>query len=196
MTARPAPAGEHERHYQELRLRVEQHRAEVAGRDDEDAELDPAVDRLVGATDELLAFEDRLPVLRDLPARALSVQVVRAAGLAALLGGVLLGLGVWRDVLGGGWIPVVPITLLAALRIATLTVEPAVGRHRRQRYVAAACGAAGMLIGPVAALSWWLPALGCLAVHLGCLAVLLDLPREAARGRAGGPAGELRGERS
>jgi len=175
-----APANELERRYQELRLRVQQHHDTVAGLDDEDDALAPAVTRLVEAADELLAFEDRLPVLRDQAARALSVQVVRAAALAALLGGVLLGLGIWRDALGAGWIPAVLVTALAALRIVTLTVEPAAGGHRRQRYVAAACGAAGLVIGPVAVLFWWLPALGCLVVHLGCLVVLLDLPKDRA----------------
>lgn len=173
-------AGEHDRRYQELRLRVEQRRAAVAGLDEADPGLNPAVDGLIDATDELLAFEDRLPVLRDLPARAVSVQVVRAAALAALLGGVLLGLGIWRDVLGGGWLPVLLVTVLAAARMATLRVEPAAGRHRRQRYLAAGCGAAGMLTGPVAVFSGWLAALLVFGVHLGCLAVLLDLPRERA----------------
>jgi hypothetical protein len=190
-------AGEHERRYQELRLRVQQRRSAVAALDHEAAapeQRDAATDgeaagsaatvaRLIAATDELLAFEDRLPVLRDLPARALSVQVVRASALAALLGGVLLGLGIWRGALGWGWLPVVLITLVAALRTATLSVAPAAGGHRRQRYAAAVCGAAALLIGPGAAISGWPFGLVCAVVHALALGVLLELP-ELSRGRA------------
>jgi hypothetical protein len=164
-----------ERRYRELRLCVERRHEAAAALDDDDPELAPAVERLVEAADELLAFEDRLPVLRDLPARVLSVQVLQAGALAALLGGVLLGLGVWRGVLAGGWIPFVLITVVASLRMATLPVASGVGEHRRQRYVAAVCGATGLLIGPAAAVAGWLVGLAVAAVHVLGLAVLLEL---------------------
>jgi hypothetical protein len=170
--------GEHERRYQELRLRVQQRHSTLAGLDDEDDRLAAAVGELVEAADELLAFEDRLPVLQDLPARALSVHVVRAGALAALLGAVLLALGIWRDVLGWGWLPVIVLAVLAALRTATLSVAPAAGQHRRQRYLAAACGIGGLLTGPVAVFWGWPAGLACAAVQVACLAVLLELPRE------------------
>lgn len=168
-------AGEYESRYQELKLQVEQRHAAVTAMDVEDAGAGPAVDALVAATDELLAFEDRLPVLRDLPARALSVQMVRAGALAAVLGGVLLALGIWRDVLGWGWLPIALLTVPATLRMATLPVAPAAGAHRRQRYVATGCGGAGLLIGPVAVWWGWPAGLGCALVHALGLAVLLEL---------------------
>lgn len=170
-----ARAGAHERRYQELRLRVQQRHAAVTGLGFEDAGLEPAVDALVAAADELLDFEDRLPVLRDLPARAMSVQVVRAGALAAGLGGVLLALGIWRDLLGWGWLPITLITVPATLRMATLVVAPAAGAHRRQRYAAAGCGGAGLLIGPAAHWWGWPAGLACAVVHAVCLAVLLEL---------------------
>lgn len=171
----PTRDGEHERRHQELRLRVRQRQAAVAELDDSAPEVGPAVARLVEAADELLAFEDRLPVLRDLPARAVSVQVVRAGALASLSGGVLLGLGIWRDVLGGGWLPVALITALAAWRMITLPVAPATGWHRRQRYAAAGCGGAGLLIGPAVVWWGWFTGLALAAVQVLCLAVLLEL---------------------
>jgi hypothetical protein len=134
-----------------------------------------AVDELTAATDEFLAFGDRLPVLQDLPARASSVQVVRASALALLLGAVLLGLGVWRRILAPVWLPVLLVMLPAAVRVAMLSVAPASGRHRRQRYVAAASGAAALLVAPAAAVFGWLPGLVCVLVLVGTLAVLLEL---------------------
>jgi len=168
-------AAEHERRYQELRLRVQQRHAQAGVLGDDDPGLQPAVTALVEAADELLAFTDRLPVLRDLPARALSVQVVRAGALAALLGGGLLALGIWRLGLGPGWSAIIVITLLAALRAATLPVAPAAGEHRRQRYAAAGCGAAALLIAPAVVWWGWFAGLAFAAVHALCLAVLLEL---------------------
>lgn len=181
--------GEPERTYTELRERVRKCHQAVTERDSEEAgttgeersaagsRFDEAVDLLVEATDHLLAFEDRLPVLKDLPARALSVQVVRAAALATGLGGLLVALGIWREVLAWWWAPGVMIAVVATVRMANLPVAPAAGKHRRQRYWAVVCGAAALLTGPAAALQGWLAGLACAAVHLLCLAVLLDLPR-------------------
>jgi lysylphosphatidylglycerol synthetase-like protein (DUF2156 family) len=132
---------------------------------------------LIDATDELLAFEDRLPVLADLPARALSVQVVGAAALAILLGGVLIGLGIWRDLLAVWWLPVLLGQLAAAVRVGTLPVAPAAGEHRRQRYAALAAGVAGLLIGPLAAVNGWLIGLLAVIALAVALVVLLDLRR-------------------
>jgi hypothetical protein len=176
---RHAQAAEQERRYEELRLRMRhQHTAVTNLADDSDAELTldfglaPAVEELVAATDDLLAFEDRLPVLLDLPARALSVQVVHASALAALLSGALIGLGIWRGVLGWGWLPIIMITELVALLTATLSVAPAAGEHRRQRYAAAGCGCAGLMIGPGAVWWGWFAGLTFAAIQLLCLAVL------------------------
>ena len=172
----------HDRRYQELRLRVQQRHAAVRALADADeaAAVEvaddevAAVEALVAATDQLLAFEDRLPVLRDLPARALSFQVVRASALATLLGGVLIVLGIWQGPLGWVWSPIVLVMAAAALRTATLPVAPAAGAHRRQRYVSAGCGATALLVGPAAMWEW--PAGLLLAVvHALCLAVLLEL---------------------
>jgi hypothetical protein len=178
-----AQVAEHERRYQELRLRVQQRHAAATALEEDDPGFDPAVSALVEATDALIAYSDRLPVLRDLPARAVSVQTVRAGALAALLGGALIGLEIWWGTLGWGWLPVVLITLLAALRTATLSVAPAAGQHRRQRYASAGCGVAALLIGP-AAMEWgWWAGLGLAVVHALCLAVLLELiaaPKEQA----------------
>jgi hypothetical protein len=114
-------------------------------------------------------------VLRDLPARASSVQVVRASALAVLLGAVLLGLGIWRDILAVWWLPVVLVLLPAAVRTATMGIAPAAGRHRRQRYAAAASGAAALLVAPVAAVFGWLPGLLCVVAFGVAASVLLEL---------------------
>jgi len=146
---------------------------EPAGPPDE--RLVATVDELVEATDALLALEDRLPVLRDLPARASSVQVVRASALATLLGGVLLGLSLWHGALAFWWVPVLALMLPGAARLATLTVAPAAGRHRRQRWAAAVTGASALLAPPVAAVFGWLPGLACVAVLAAALAVVFDV---------------------
>jgi hypothetical protein len=136
-----------------------------------------AVDDLVEATDQLLTFEDRLPVLRDLPARALSAQVVRAASFAATLGGLLVLLGIWREILSRWWAPTIVLALIAASTMASLAVAPAAGRHRRQRYLATACGAAGLLLGPAIVLRGWPAGVVCAGLQAGFLALLLDLPK-------------------
>lgn len=142
---------------------------------DVDERLVSAVGELTAATDELLAFGDRLPVLQDLPARASSVQVIRASALAVLLGAVLLGLGIWRGALAVWWLPVPLAMLPVAVRAALLGVAPAAGRHRRQRYAAATAGAAALLVAPLAAVSGWLPGLACVLALGVATSVLLDL---------------------
>jgi hypothetical protein len=186
-----ARSGEPERRYQELRFRVQQRHAALTrieeagdetgsgtdhgtGGGDHD-ERDEAVDLLVEAVDEWLAFTDRLPVLHDLPARAVSVQVVRASALAAGLGVTILGLGIWRGALGWGWLPVLLVVLVAVLRLGTLRVAPATEGHRRQRYTAAVCGGAALLVGPVTVLAGWPFGLLCAVLHLVAFGLVLEL---------------------
>jgi len=179
MTAqRPAGrADEHELRFEELRLAVLERRRAALELEQGDPRRAAALQELIDTTDELLRFEDRLPVLLDLPARALSVQVVRAGALAALLGGLLTGVGIWRALLGLGWLVALLVQLFAAGRLVTLPVAPAAGRHRRQRLVAATCGAAALLLAPVEAVFGWWAGLAALGVLLVALAVLLELPR-------------------
>jgi hypothetical protein len=140
-----------------------------------DPALIGAVRELTETTDELLALGDRLPVLRDVPARAWSLQIVRASALAVLLGAVLLGLGIWQGILGVWWLPVVLAMVPAAVRMVLLGVAPAAGRHRRQRYAAAVTGAAALLVAPVAAVFGWPQGLlAVLAFGIGA-SVLLEL---------------------
>jgi len=140
-----------------------------------DGALVAAVGELTAATDEFLALGDRLPVLRDVPARAWSVQIVRASALAVLLGAVLLGLGIWREILGFWWLPALVAMVPVAVRTALLAVAPAAGRHRRQRYAAAVTGAAALLLAPAAAVFGWAAGLGCAAVFAVAVSVLLEL---------------------
>jgi hypothetical protein len=144
-----------------------------------DEQLLATVDELIEATDAFLAFEERLPVLRDIPARAWSVQIVRASALAMLLGGVLLGLGIWRDILAVFWLPVLLIMLPASARMAFMAVAPAAGRHRRQRWAGLVSGAAALFMAPVAAVFGALPGVALVLVLAGALAVEFEL-----RGRA------------
>ncbi|MDQ1290112.1 MAG: hypothetical protein QG622_3678 [Actinomycetota bacterium] len=186
-------AGEPDRTYEELRDRVRAaHDAVTAldrdtaapGDGEASARVTETVDLLVDATDQLLTFEDRLPVLRDLPARAFSVQVVRAATLAAALGGVLLVLGIWREVLVRWWAPAVLLAVVATSGLSTLSVAPAAGKHVRQRYLAAGCGIAGLLVGPVTVLQGWPAGIACAVVQTMCLTSLLDLRRSGAFARS------------
>ena len=140
-----------------------------------DSALVAAVDELTGATDAFLTLGDRLPVLRDVPARAWSVQIVRASAFAVLLGAVLLGLGIWRDILAVWWLPVLLAMLPAAVRMALIGVAPAAGRHRRQRYAAAVAGASALVVAPGAAVFGWPAGLGCAAVFVVAVSVLLEL---------------------
>jgi len=171
-------ADEHELRYEELRLVVYERRRRV-DLDADDAERAAAVQRLIEAADELLKFEDRLPVLLDLPARAMSVQLVRAAALACLLGGLLTGLGIGQVLLSLSrwWVIALVPELVAAGRLITLKVAPAAGRHRRQRWSALACGAAALLLAPVEAVFGWWAGLAALAVLAAAMAVLFELRR-------------------
>ncbi|HEY6798191.1 MAG TPA: hypothetical protein VI248_26225 [Kineosporiaceae bacterium] len=146
--------------------------ADVEGLDER---LLGAVDELIEATDAFLAFEDRLPVLRDVAARAWSVQIVRASAFAMLLGAVLLGLGMWRAILAVFWFPVLLVMLPAAARMAFMPVAPAAGRHRRQRWSALVGGAAALFLAPLAAVFGWLPGVACVAVLGVALTVLFEL---------------------
>lgn len=141
---------------------------------DADAGRSAALHALIEATDELLAFEDRLPVLLDLPARATSVQLVRAGALATALGAALVGIAIWRDVLGWAWIAAVLVLLLTAVRLLAMPIAPAAGGHRRQRYAALVCGGAGLLLVPLVMALGWLAGLLALAVVGVSLVALLD----------------------
>jgi hypothetical protein len=169
------PAGELGLRHQQLRRRVSDRRRAAAEVPDTDAGRSPALHALIEATDELLAFEDRLPVLLDLPARATSVQLVRAGAFATALGAVLVGIAIWRDVLGPAWIAAVLVLLLAVVRLLVMPIAPAASGHRRQRYAALVCGGAGLLLVPlVMALGWWAGLLA-LAVLGVSLAAVLDV---------------------
>jgi len=145
-----------ERHYDDLRELVRDRR-QVALELPDDHDGRPAALRgLIEATDELLGFADRLPVLLDQAARAQSVRLVRAGTAATALGAVLVGLGVWRGALAPWWIAAIVALVPAAARLATMTIAPAAGAHRPQRYAALACGGAALLLLPlVAVLGWW-----------------------------------------
>jgi hypothetical protein len=178
-------ADEHELRHEELRLAVYERRRAAADLDASDDAGVPAVRRLIEAADELLAFEDRLPVLRDLPARALSVQTVRTAALACLLGGVLVVLGVWQGLLSRWWAFAVVLAAVAAVRLVTLTVAPALGGHRRQRWASACCGVAALVLAPADAVFGWAAGLAVFVVLAGGLAVVLDLRAGPSRGGSG-----------
>jgi hypothetical protein len=170
---------EHELRYEELRLAVYERRRAAAEVDQSDPRRGAAIQDLIEAADELLRFEDRLPVLLDLPARALSVQVVRAAALAALLGAVLTGLGIWRELMARGWLVAVLVAMFAAGRLITVKVAPAAGRHRRQRWAAGSCGGAALLLAPVEVVFGWWAGLLALLVLVVALAVLLEVHRRS-----------------
>jgi hypothetical protein len=89
--------------------------------------------KVLDAAAELIAFEERLPILRDEPRRQLSLLVVRWSGRAAMAVAVLLALATLP-----GWVALPWLVLLAVLagvgvRTELLRVEPVGGRHAEQR---------------------------------------------------------------
>lgn len=96
------------------------------------------MDSLVAATRRLLAYEDQLPALLDGPARALTVQVVRASGGLATVGVAATVVCVLRGVLGWGWYLAAAAGLLVAVTLLIVPVRPAGARHRLQRWSALA----------------------------------------------------------
>jgi hypothetical protein len=176
----PPPQGELGLRHQQLRRLVNDRRRTAAALPETDAGRPAALHSLIEATDELLAFEDRLPVLLDLSARAWSVQLVRAGVVATVLGAVLVGLGIWQDVLSPAWVAALVALLLAAVRLLATPVAPAAAGHRRQRYSALACGAAGLLLVPaVMAFGWWAGLLALIVVGLSLAALLDGVPGRA-----------------
>jgi hypothetical protein len=173
----PRLQGELGLRHQRLRREVGDRRRTAAELPDADAGRAPALHALIEATDELLAFEDRLPVLLDLPARAFSVQLVRAGVAATALGAVLVGIGIWRDVLAPAWIVALLALLVAAVRLMAMPVAPAAAGHLRQRYSALVCGAAALLLVPlVTVFGWWAGLLALAAIGLALAAQLDRLP--------------------
>jgi len=170
----PLQADGLELRYEQLRRLVLDRRQTAAELPYEHAHRSAALRALIEATDELLVFEDRLPVLLDQSSRALSVRLVRAGTLATALGAALAGLGIWRSVLAPWWIAAIIVLLLAAVRLVTLTIAPAAAaRHRRQRYSALACGTAGLLLVPmVVLLGWWAGLLALVVLGLAQAALL------------------------
>jgi hypothetical protein len=162
-----------EQHYDDLRAAVRDRRLAALELPDDHDGRSAALRGLIEATDELLGFTDRLPVLLDQAARAQSVQLVRAGTAATALGAVLVGLGVWRGVLAPWWIAAIVLLLVAAARLATMPIAPAAGAHRRQRYAAVIGGGAALLLLPlVAVFGWWAGLLALAVLGLAQAALL------------------------
>ena len=101
MTAqRPAGrADEHELRFEELRLAVLERRRAALELEQGDPRRAAALQELIDTTDELLRFEDRLPVLLDLPARALSIEATLAGLATVIMAGMTAATAVWWGVL-------------------------------------------------------------------------------------------------
>ena len=158
---------------------------------------DEAAAAVMDASAELIAYEDRLPRLRDEPPRALSLLVVRWGGRLVIAVAVLLGVLVLPGWVALWWLPALAMLLAVGLRLQFVPVEPPGGRHLEQRYGGwiAVAGSLLLLWTPTGIAGGWtgavLALLGAVLVVAGtALAVRPPVTGpHPLTGRTGGPGG-------
>jgi hypothetical protein len=125
-----------------------------------------ATDAVIEATEALIEYEERLPLLLDQGPRRLSLLIVRWSGLVPIAVGVSLGLAAVAGWLARLWLLVVILLFLAAVVLVQMPVHPPGDRHLllRPGAVVVAGGAVLVAIGAVLHLPIWFAVIGVLFV--------------------------------
>ena len=92
-----------------------------------------AASRVLDATFDLIAFEDRLPMLLDQPRRRSSVLAVRSAGWLAIAVAAVLGLAAVPGWVDRWWLLLLLPMALLGIALQFVQVRPPGGRHQDQR---------------------------------------------------------------
>ena len=135
---------DHEDRIAELQGVIRQRHEALAAIPSGDPGYPDAAGRVLDATFELIAFEERLPLLLDEPRRRGSLLAVRWAGRLAIAVAVTLGLATIPGWVERWWLLLlVPMALLGAA-MQLVRVRPPGGRHRDQRTGALLIGLAAV----------------------------------------------------
>jgi hypothetical protein len=86
-------------------------------------------DEVIRATNELIAYEERLPILLDQGPRRLSLLIVRWAGVVAVAVGLSLAVAALVGWLPRWWLLPVVLTLAAAAVLLRMPVHPPCEEH-------------------------------------------------------------------
>jgi len=101
-----------------------------------------AASRVLDATFDLIAFEERLPLLLDEPRRRSSLLAVRSAGWLAIAVAVAVGLATIPGWIERWWLLLLVPMALLGVGLQFVRVRPPGGRHLEQRTGAVLIGLA------------------------------------------------------
>ncbi|MGW2563373.1 hypothetical protein ACWCXB_29935 [Streptomyces sp. NPDC001514] len=171
------------RTYEQHQAAIRAERAKLQALPAESPDLVAAISTLEKAVDALLAYEQRIPALREEPHRALSQRIVSWTVGAQSAGTVLVGLAVIPGWVGMGWLILLVVHLLTVLSCWAQQITA--DRHRTQRYAALAVNALGALAGVLAfsLISAWFTVL-YLIVAAVTNVVLVDSSPAAVKGES------------
>ena len=128
-----------------------------------------AADAVIKAAAELIDYEERLPVLLDLPPRRLSLLIVRWSGMVPAAVGLSLSVAALAGWLPRWWLLMVAVLFGAAAQLLRMPVPGPCDRHASLRPGAVLVGAGGLVIGIAAAvrLPLWVAGFGLVFLAVG-----------------------------
>ena len=132
-TDRGRGVADHEDRIAELQGIIRERREALGALPSDDPGYPEAASRVLDATFDLIAFEDRLPLLLDEPRRRSSVLAVRSAGWLAIAVAVALGLAVVPGWVDRWWLLLLLPMALLGVALQFVHVRPPGGRHHDQR---------------------------------------------------------------
>jgi hypothetical protein len=132
-------------------------------------EYGPASDAVIEAATELIAYEERLPVLLDRAPRRLSLLIVRWSGVVTAAIGASLGIAAVAGWSSRWWLLLVIPLIAAAATLLLMPVQPPQGEHLSLRpgALVVAAGALIAAVGAVAHLPLWVVGLGLVVLLAG-----------------------------
>ena len=124
---------EHEDRIAELQGIIRERHDSLAAMPAGDPGYPDAASQVLDATFDLIAFEDRLPLLLDEPRRRSSLLAVRSAGWLAIAVAVGLGVAVVPGWVQRWWLLLLLPMALLGVALQFVHVRPPGGRHHDQR---------------------------------------------------------------
>ena len=129
----PEPEERPEENVLALRTRLRERLDELRPHRPGSADHTEAAERVLAATEELIRYEERLPVLADAPRRRLSLLTVRWAGRVTAAVAALLAVAAAAGWASRWWLPLLLPVAGIALRMEWLPVHGPGGPHEEQR---------------------------------------------------------------
>jgi hypothetical protein len=158
-----------EQHVTVLQSRIRERLAELRPVPPGTKEYTKITDDVIRAATELIAYEERLPVLLDQGPRRLSLLIVRWSGVVAGAVGLSLAVAAIAGWLSRWWLLPVVLAFVAAVPLLQIRVPPPCGEHMSLRpgAVLIASGALAIAVCPAARLPVWGLVIGVLAIVAG-----------------------------